>query len=305
MRRTLAAVAAASLLALGACSSGGDGAGDGDGSGGGESAGSSAGMAADLDAPVPAADTAQAGADEAAADTTVERAVISTGNVALRSPDAAQALFDVEKVADRFAGEVEQKNTETDEDGTVVRSRLVLRIPSDRFAEAMAALEDAADLISSSSDSKDVTAQVLDVDIRVRVQRRSIERIALLLDRAESIRDIVAIEAQLSQRQADLASLEKQQDVLADQTSMSTVSVSVERTPKQAAVEEEKDEAGFLSGLDAGWDALKTFGVGLATFLGAVLPWAVVLLVLAIPGWPIVRRLRRRPGPPRSPAPSV
>lgn len=308
MRRTLAAVAAVALLALGACSSGGgDGDGDsgGDSSGGSESAGSSAEIADDVDAPVPAAGTARSDGAAHATDAAPERAVISTGNVALRSPDAAQALFDVEKVADRFAGEVEQKNTETDEDGKVVRSRLVLRIPSARFAEAMTALEGSGDLISSSSDSKDVTTQVVDVDIRVRVQRRSIERIALLLDRAESIRDIVAIEAQLSQRQADLASLEKQQDVLADQTSMSTVSVSVERTSKQAAVEKDDDEAGFLSGLDAGWDALKTFGVGLATFLGAVLPWAVVLLVLAIPGWPIVRRLRHRPGPPRSPAPSA
>ncbi|HTW15680.1 MAG TPA: DUF4349 domain-containing protein [Nocardioides sp.] len=304
MRRTLAAVTAAALLVLGACSSGGDGASDGDsgGGGGGESAESRAAIAEDADAPALLDNAVGAAADEAAhaTDAAVERAVISTGNVALRSPDAAQALFDVEKVADRFAGEVEQKNTEIDKSGEVVRSRLVLRIPSDRFAEAMTALEGAGDLISSGSDSKDVTTQVLDVDIRVRVQRRSIERIALLLDRAESIRDIVAIEAQLSQRQADLASLEKQQDVLADQTSMSTISVSVERTSKQDATEREKDEAGFLSGLDAGWDALKKFGVGLATFLGAVLPWAVVLLVLAIPGWPLLRRLRRRPGAPQT-----
>jgi hypothetical protein len=299
MRRTLAAVTAASLLVLGACSSGGDGATDGD-SGGGESAESRAAIAEDADAPALLDNPVAADEAAHATDAAVERAVISTGNVALRSPDAAQALFDVEKVADRFAGEVEQKNTETDTSGEVVRSRLVLRIPSDRFAEAMTALEGAGDLISSGSDSKDVTTQVLDVDIRVRVQRRSIERIALLLDRAESIRDIVAIEAQLSQRQADLASLEKQQDVLADQTSMSTISVSVERTSKQDATEREKDEAGFLSGLDAGWDALKTFGVGLATFLGAVLPWAVVLLVLAIPGWPLLRRLRRRPGAPQT-----
>ncbi|WP_244931661.1 DUF4349 domain-containing protein [Nocardioides sp. W7] len=305
MRRTLAAVAAASLLALSACSSAGDGESD---------AGGDAGGTAEIQAPAGAAapseaeggradlardslydaDLASSGdqPDQPAAD---ERAIISTGNVALRSPDAAQALFDVEKVVDRFQGEVEQKNTETDKSGEVVRSRLVLRIPSDRFAEAMTALEGTADLISSGSDSKDVTTQVLDVDIRVRVQRRSIERIALLLDRAESIRDIVSIEAQLSQRQADLASLEKQQEVLADQTSMSTISVSVERTSKEQAATEEKDEAGFLGGLDAGWDALKTFGVGLATFLGAVLPWTVVLLVLAIPGWPLVRRLRRRP----------
>lgn len=306
MRRTLATFAAAALLALSACSSSGDG-------GDGESSGGSADVAAEGPAPAAAerdadgaalsstADLAYADSAEAAekpAEAAAERSIISTGNVALRSDDVAQAVFDIGKVVDSLRGEVEEKNTETDKTGEVVRSRMVLRVPTADYADAMTALEGSADLISSGGSSKDVTTQVLDVDIRVQVQRRSIQRIALLLDRAESIRDIVAIEAQLSQRQADLASLEKQQDVLADQTAMSTITVSVERTKEPApAAEQDEDEAGFLTGLDAGWDALKTFAVGVATFLGAVLPWTLVLLVLGLPGWTLVRRLRRRPAP--------
>jgi hypothetical protein len=43
--------------------------------------------------------------------------------------------------------------------------------------------------------------------------------------------------------------------------------------------------------------------VGLATATGAVLPWLVVLLVLAIPAWPLARRLRRhRDAPAETPA---
>ena len=291
MRRTLAAVAAASLLSLAACSGGG---GDSDGA-------SSDSGGASLAEPAPAADEDAAlrdsatgsdarGAADAPAEGVAETSVISTGDVALRSDDVAQAVFDVGQVVDRLRGEIEQKNTETDDSGEVLRSRMVLRVPADTFGAAMEALEGTADLVSSNADSTDVTTQVLDVGVRVEVQRRSIERISLLLDRAESIRDIVDIEAQLSRRQADLASLEKQQDVLADQTAMSAITVSVERTPQGAAVEEDDDEAGFLSGLDAGWDALSAFGVGLATFLGAVLPWTPVLVLLGAGGWVLRRR---------------
>ena len=313
--RLLATVAAATLLTLSACgSSASDESGGGGDSGAAEPAAASAqdgvpiresggrteraAEAADLDAQL--ADTSfaafEAGKPEAPAEVTSDRSVISTGNVALRSKDVAQGLFDVRKVVDEVAGEVEQEKTETDEKGEVLRSRLVLRVPAARFADAMEGLESAADLVSSGSDSKDVTTKVLDVEVRVRVQRRSIERIALLLDRAESIRDIVAIEAQLSRRQADLASLEKQQSFLADQTSMSTITVSLERTPKKPTppAPPEEDEAGFLTGLEAGWSALTTFGVGLATFAGAVLPWTLVLLLVGVPGWPLLRRLRRR-----------
>jgi hypothetical protein len=94
-----------------------------------------------------------------------------------------------------------------------------------------------------------------------------------------------------------LGSLERRQSYLADQTKMSTISVSLERTPeKKAAVAKKKeaDHTGFLPGLKAGWDGLSTLAVGAATVAGALLPFLVVLLVLLVPGWPLARRVRRR-----------
>ncbi len=239
-----------------------------------------------------------AGSASTGQDAPTARSVISTGNVALRSPDVAQARFEVQKVVDRYRGEVSQESTETDKEGEINRSRMVLRIPSAGFAEAMTALEGAADLISSDTNLDDVTTEVIDTQVRLRVQRRSIARISLLLDRAQSIRDIVNIEGQLSRRQAQLGSLERRQAYLADQTAMSTVTVSLERTPdKKAAVVKEKDATGFVAGLKAGWSGLSHVAVALATASGALLPWAVVALILAIPGWPLTRRLRRRTAP--------
>ena len=151
----------------------------------------------------------------------------------LKSKDVAEAIFDVRNVVDTYAGEVEANETQTDDEGDPLRARLQLRVPTDQFDEAMQELEDVAVLISSSGNTKDVTTEVLDRDIRVQVQRRSIERISLLLEQATSIRDVVAIEAQLSQRQADLAVLEKEQRYLDDQTAMATINVSVERIKEE------------------------------------------------------------------------
>ena len=132
--------------------------------------------------------------------------------------------------------------------------------------------------------------------VRIRAQRRSLRRIEILLDQAVSIRDIVAIESQLTRRQADLDSLEQQQAFLKDQTSMSTVTVNIQLTPEEPVKKKEKeeDDAGFLSGLETGFKALVVFAVGLATVIGALLPWAVVLLLVGGPLWLLVRRLRRR-----------
>lgn len=310
-RRLLAATAALTLLGLGAiaCSA------DGDSSG--ESSDSTAASGA-ADAPRSQAERgpADGGADLDAtsslasadgakvADTAVQReeepptapALIKTGNVALRSDDVATARFDVQKIVDTYAGEVAERTTEAGKDGAEARARLVIRVPAARFDDALADLEDIGELLSSNGSTEDVTTQVIDTDVRVQLQRRSIQRISVLLDRATSIRDIVSIERELSRREADLGSLEKRQSYLADQTSMATITVSIELPPVEKVndTKEDKDDEGFVAGLKNGWDAFTTATVNLLTGLGAVLPFALLLLVLAFPARLVVRRVAAR-----------
>ncbi len=292
LRTTLAASAVAGLLLLTACSS------SDDASGGSLASTADREVAGDDAGLVDRAENASgAGVAQEAGDTTnpgVEaQKVISIGNVQLRSADVGQAIFDVRKVVDVFGGTVSEDDTETDEDGGALRSRMVLRIPTEDFDDAMTELKKVGTLVTSKSETADVTTQVLDIDVRVEAQQRSIDRIQVLFDNATTIKDVVSIEGELSRRQADLASLQAQQRYLADQTSMSTITVAVERTSKDDKPKAD-DDTGFVAGLTAGWDALRAFLVGASTVAGALLPWLVLTLVLAIPAWPLARRLRRR-----------
>ena len=301
-------LAAACLVLLGtatACSGGG-------GSDSGESAADSSAGSADSAASAVDADRSVSEAEGVVADRAGrasdgavevrEAALISTGTVSLRAEDVADARFDVQKVADRYAGQVTDSETRTAEDGAVRETRLVLRVPSDDFTEAMDELEKVAELESSTSTSEDVTSQVVDTAVRIRVQRESIARIEELLARAGSIRDVVAVERQLTTREARLNSLLGQQAYLEDQTSMSTITVHVERSRDAPRPEPEEAGAGFLTGLGAGWDALAALTLGLVTALGAALPFAVVLLVVGWPAWSLLRRRRTTSGAGAAPA---
>ncbi|HEX8781144.1 MAG TPA: DUF4349 domain-containing protein [Nocardioides sp.] len=228
--------------------------------------------------------------------------VVSRGTVALEADDVAVARAEVQRVTDSHGGQVAESQTETDSDGTVTHSRMVLRVPVDEFDTAMDELEQVADLRSSDQDSDVVTAQYADLEARVRAQEASLRRVELLFSRAQSIRDIVAIEAQLTARQADLDSLTGQLRVLEDRTALSTITVHL-MAPYPEPVEE--DEAGFLAGLAAGWDALKELGTGLATVSGVLLPFVVLVALLGLPLAVVVRRLRRRPAPPAAAAGEV
>lgn len=241
--------------------------------------------------------------------TAAQRDIISTGTVALQTADVGATLAEVQQVVDRVGGQVTERTSETDDpdgsaDGAVtelVRARLVLRVPAARFGDAMGDLEGTAELLSSDTTGQDVTTQVIDTDARVEVARRSIDRVAVLLDRAESIADVVSVEAQLAQREADLASLVQQQTYLGDQSSLSTITVAVRRTQEAAPPQEEKeDRAGFTAGLSSGWDALSGSAVVALTLLGVLLPWLVLLLVVGLPGVALTRRLRRRTPDPRN-----
>ena len=226
-----------------------------------------------------------------------QQAIISTGVVSLIGADVAKARFDVQKIVAVHDGEVSDEKNQTAEDGEMTRSRMVLRIPVEDFDTAMASLEKVAQLESSSRNSEDVTTEVIDTKVRIRAQAESLKRVEVLLARAESIRDIVSIEAQLTRRQADLDSLKSRQAYLEDQTSMGTITVFLEKKPEPVEKKKaEKEEAGFFAGLSNGWDGMTTFLVGLATVAGTLLPFAILLLIFGVPTWLLVRGLgRRRP----------
>ena len=312
----IAALVAGSVLLLAGCSGADDSdAGDAASSAAGGSVDSGSSTSDSLTAQAPEAVRDRAGGDadqysvaeplESSADSAgrnrpatklddVRQALIKKGTVELTSADVGRARFDVQKVADRYDGQVTAEQTETSDDGDPSYSRLVLRVPVEHFDDAMDDISAAAELVSADTKQEDVTSELIDTRTRISVQRRSIERISILFDRAQSIRDIMAIEAQLSRRQADLESLERRAAYLSDQSSYSTITVNIDRTPDHRAAVAEDDDSGFVAGLKAGWGGLSTFAVGLATVLGALLPWLVVVAILGPPAFVLVRRLRRR-----------
>ncbi len=127
------------------------------------------------------------------------RAVIRKGNVALRADDVGKTQFQVQQVVDRYSGQVTEEKTTTGDDGDPAYTRMVLRIPTAQFGDAMQALQgiDSAELESANSSEDDVTTQLIDTQTRLAAQRRSIARITVLFDRAQSIREIMAIESEL------------------------------------------------------------------------------------------------------------
>ncbi|MEV6165833.1 DUF4349 domain-containing protein [Streptomyces sp. NPDC052052] len=225
--------------------------------------------------------------------------VIRTASLSVEVKSVPKAVAAARSVAERAGGLVASEETERIDDSHQV-SRLELRVPQGEYAAALRELAGTGKLLSRTSSAKDVTDQVVDVASRIATQRASVARVRTLMNRAEKITDVVALEGELSSRQATLESLLARQDSLKDRTTLATITLDL--TEPEAATESD-DDPGFLDALGGGWDAFVTMLRWLTMAVGAAAPFlasAAVLLLL----WRLLRS--RLPGrrAPRVPEPS-
>jgi hypothetical protein len=185
------------------------------------------------------------------------------------------------------------------------QSLLVLRVPESSLGQALAQITGSAGVgkeLSRSATAQDVTGDLADLQSRVATQRASVERIRALLGKAGSLRDVVLLESEVTKREADLEALEARRAALADRADLATLTVDL-RTAAAVVPAREKKRNAFLEGLDSGWQALMASMTVVLTVLGALLPLAIVVVLVGGPLLWVLRR-RRRPAPPPAPAPS-
>ena len=233
-----------------------------------------------------------------AASTALQRAVIATGSLQLATKDLDDARGQAIGVATGMGGHVDNEQSRSDRHGRLTHVDLTVRVPSASFEKALDALGQLGTVQHRQQAVQDVTTQVIDNDARIKAQAASVESVEQLLARANTIGEVISIENELARRQADLDSLKQQQRWLADQTSMSTIQVSITGAPKAAKPHPAAAHSGFLAGLDDGWHALAGTAVALSTVVGALLPFALVVGLIGVPVWLAVRRRRTPLAPP-------
>ncbi|MFD7979447.1 DUF4349 domain-containing protein [Streptomyces sp. NPDC059071] len=222
--------------------------------------------------------------------------VIRTAELYVEVKDATKGAAAARRVATAAGGHVQNETTERVDDTHVV-SRLVLRVPQERYDSVLAELAGTGRLLSRKADAKDVTEQVVDVESRIATQRASVARVRALMDRATRLSDVVTLEGELSRRQAELESLLAQQASLKDRTTLATVTLELSEPEGPHAVEED-ERPGLGDALRGGWDALVAAVAWILVVLAALAPWLAVAAVLyALWRWALRPRLRRRPGP--------
>lgn len=229
----------------------------------------------------------QGRADESAA--SFEPDIIRTGYLSLSVDSPSETANEITGVVEAAGGRIASRSDYTPVDYGQPSSYLEARIPYDVLDATVESIQELGDVQEVSLNSVDVSLQKIDLDARIDVLEAAIERLNELLAEAASTSDLIAVESALSERQAELDSLQSQRDYLSDQTLFATLSISL-ITPANATPAEPD---GFLDGIVRGWESILAFFAGTIVWAGILVPWLglVAVVVVAIV---VARRLRRR-----------
>lgn len=244
--------------------------------------------------PAPAAPTAPT----APAD---PRLIAYSAQLSVRAKDVGRAVGEARSLTAAGGGYVSAESESGGDEGGAYGgggnppgARLTVKVPSASYQQTLDRFSGLGAVVSRTSQAEDLTQQVVDVNSRLKSQQASVDRVRALMNEAKSLSDVVSLEAELSRREADLESLQRQQQELSGRTSLSTITLEVyaENTPVAGP---KKHQDGFWhsigGALGGGWHVFGAILRGLLIAVAAVAPF---LLVLAPLGW-MAWRLRRRP----------
>jgi Flp pilus assembly protein TadB len=259
-------------------------------------------------APLTVAPDSAAG-DTAAGAEAADRDIITTASATVTADEVDAAARAIANSAVAHGGYVESMSVGSDgvvypvspSEGGIVYDTMpypyptdgawiTVRVPADQLQSVVDELDDVGEVTATSLSRQDVTEQTVDLEARIDAAQASVDRLTELMAQAESVADLIAAEAALSERQATLESYQQQLEMLDDLVAMSTLSVTVVPDVEPVTA----DPAGFGDGLTAGWNGLVATLNGIVVALGFLLPWLAVAALAALIVWGVVRLVRTR-----------
>lgn len=174
------------------------------------------------------------------------------------------------------------------------------RVPADRMDELVVAVSDASNVTSKSESATDVTLNYVDTKSRKEALQVEYERLMALLDKAEDIDTIVALETRLTNVRYEIQSLESTLRTYDNLVDFATVQISVEEV--KVYTEEvtkpktgwERMSEGFLRSIwNIAYD-LENFAIGFVIRIPYLIVWGIIIGVIFLIVRGIIKSRRKK-----------
>ena len=207
-------------------------------------------------------------------------------------------LADVQALVERQGGFISGTDAQADPgaNGQIRTGVITFMVPAAKFNDTLIQLGAMGKVVGNHATGNDVSAQYVDLQARLGNEEAQRDAMLALLQRAQSVQDIIAVQNQLGQITGQIEQLKGQILYIDHNTTYSSITVNLMEAgaPVQAT---SQDNWGFASALsDAAHNFVTTLNY-IVTGLGAVGPIVIVLGLgyllwrrRGFPGWPTQRQ---------------
>ena len=156
---------------------------------------------------------------------TAQRQVISQASVSVEVDEVPAAVAQVRAIAESLGGFVGQLSSSGGPERQ--QSTMTIRVPQAEFFTALEHIKSLGKVRGENVGSEDVTERFIDLEARLRSALREEESLLSLLERANQVSEILAIERELARIRSDIERYQGQLSFLERRVDLSTITVSL------------------------------------------------------------------------------
>ncbi len=225
----------------------------------------------------------------------VERKIVRNAELNLESASPEESQQKITQSAESKGGfVVESQQSSSDvRVGTRDIVTMTIRIPAAKFTETLDEIRKTSSrVIVETIKSDDVTEEFIDVEARLKAKKSLEGQFIEIMKQAKSVEDALKVQTELSEVRGEIEKIEGRKRFLENQTSLSTIKIRL-----QTAQAFSTNSKGFFyelgQSIGRGFDVALGFILGLVTFLIAILPF---LLFVVLPIYLLLRYFWRKRG---------
>lgn len=221
------------------------------------------------------------------------RKLVYNASLDVETTDYESLLAAVKSAVTEYGGYIESQNASDysryGTTGNRGRSAWIdARIPVAHYEDFMQGVSEQSHVLNRSENVDDITLNYVDQESRLGVYRTEQERLMDFLKSAETVEDMISIEARLSEVNANIESIESRLRTMDNQVDYATVNVSISEviiyteTKEPELTPVERMTQGFKRSFDRMLIGLQNFGIAFVINLPYIILWVVIILVIIL-----------------------
>lgn len=183
------------------------------------------------------------------------------------------------------------------------RGEYVVRVPAEKYDQFLSQTGDLGYVTNKNENSEDIGERYYDTEARLKTQRTKQERLLALLEKAETMEDIIALESALSDVEYQIEQYSSELNRYDALVAFATFTISLSEVGKvtqevgETASLGQRMAAGFQSSLRGLSQGFQDFLIWLSYNLFLVVILAAAAVVAVIVGKRELKKLRKQNGP--------